>query len=341
MLFRSSPVVLLGPLLVALTPAVVLATSSTPMTLRPVRPVRSRMRWIWETLVLAAAALATIQLLRRGIGGPGDLDPMLVAVPALVAVAVAIVVVRSSPALLSVVVSAAAAGRGALAFIGAASAQRDGRGRLPSAIGLIVAVTVAVLSTVLLTTVRSGLEAEAWTTVGADLRVSGPRIDEAALDEVRALDGVAAATTVTEVTSAALAAEDGRTPVQVLLVDGPELADVQEQIPGWSVPTNLGDSGGSALNALLGEGFTVSPGPLRLSVDAQTIEVTVAGSAPSLPGASRGSRWAMLERAAVAEVTGKTYHPRVLLIRFDDALGARQGEDLAAEVLTIDRKSVV
>lgn len=326
---------LAGPVLVALTPAIVLATSSVSTSLRPVRARRSRLRWVWEAMVLAAATLATVQLLRRGLGGEGGPDPMLVAVPALVAVAVAVVVVRCAPALLAVVVTLVAAGRGALSFVGAASAQREGRGRLPSAVGLVVAVTVAVLSTVLLSTVRSGLEIEAWTAVGADLRISGPIVDDATLDQVRAVDGVAAATTVTDVTSAALTTDEGRYPVQVLLVDGADLAEVQEQVPGWSVPTDLGDSAELGPSALLAEGFASSPGRVNLSVANHTIDLTMVGSAPAVPGASRGTRWVMLERSVVTEVTGASYHPRVLLVRLDDALAPDQVETLVDQVTAL------
>lgn len=327
-----SAVGLLGPVCVALTPALVLATSSASTSLRPVRPRASRLRWVWEALVLAAAALATVQLLRRGLGG--DLDPMLVAVPALVALAVAVVVVRCAPAVLAVVVALAAAGRGALAFIGAASAHRDTRGRLPSAVGLVVAVTIAVTSTVLLSTVRSGLETEAWTSVGADLRMSGPHVDDATVEQIRAVDGVAAVTTVTDVTSAALSTDAGRSPVQVLLVDSADLADVQEQVPGWSVVSELDDAVGGTLPAVLGEGFTAS-GPATLSVDARSIGLEVVGSAPALPGASRGTRWVMLERSALAEVTGATYRPRVLLVRFDEALAPDRIGTLVEEVAAL------
>lgn len=341
-----APAVLVGPLVAALAPAAMLAASTPPAGLRAVREdsatrSTSRLRRVWEALAVALAATATVLVLRRGAGDTGSgTDPLLAATPALLAVATAVVVARLVPLLLAPVVRLARSRRGALPFLGATAATRDRRGQLPPLIGLVVAVTVAVLSTVLLTTVRTGLETQTWDAIGADLRSTGPIVDEETLALVRDVPGVAAATAVTEVTPAALTTGDDRLQARVLLADPAELAQVQQDVPGWSVPDLRAPQTGGSLPAVVSSSFALQGGA-TVTVDGQVVVLDVVDRRPEVPGASTTSSWVLLDRSSLADLTGTTYRPRTLLVRLDPAVGAADRADVVAQVGEVTGPSAV
>lgn len=341
-----APAVLVGPLIAAVAPAVMLAASTPPAGLRAVRQdpgsrSTSRFRWVWEVLVVALATTATVLVLRRGAEDTGTgTDPLVAATPALLAVATAVVVARLAPLALAPVVRLARARRGALSFLGAASATRDRRGQLPPLVGLVVAVTVAVLSTVLLTTMRSGLETQAWDQVGADLRSTGPIVDETTLEQVRAVPGVAAAATVTEVVPAALSTGDDRLQARVLLADPEDLAEAQLDVPGWAVPDLGSPRADGALPAVLSSSFELQGGA-TVTVDGQVVVLDVVSQRPEAPGASTTSNWVLLDRASLADLTGTTYRPRVLLVRLDPALAPADRAAVVAQVGDVTGPSAV
>lgn len=341
------PAALVGPLLAAVAPAVVLAGSVPPAGLRAERAdagtrSASRLRRVWELLALGVAVTATVLVLRRGAEDTGaGTDPLLAAVPAVVAVAAAVVVARLAPLLLAPVVRAVRAGRGALGFIGAASATRDRRGQLVPLVGLVVAVTVAVLSVVLLTTVRGGLETDAWDRVGADLRSTGPIVDAETLDRVRAVPGVDAATTVTDRTPAALSTGDGRFQARVLLVDPTDLAEVQADVPGWDVPdlTPPADPDG-LVPALVSTGFDLGS-DATVTVDNRRIGLDVLEQVETVPGGSSTSSWVLVDRETVSTLTGVEYLPRTLLVRLDDGLSAAEEAEVVTQVGRLTGPSAV
>lgn len=341
------PATLVGPLLAALAPAVVLAASVPPAGLRAERAdagarSASRLRRVWELLALAVAATAAVLVLRRGAEDTGaGTDPLLAATPALVAVAAAVVVARIAPLLLAPVVRAARAGRGALGFVGVASATRDRRGQLPPLVGLVVAVTVAVLSVVLLTTVRGGLETEAWERTGADLRSTGPIVDAETLDRVRSVPGVDAATTLTDRTPAALTTGDGRFQARVLLVDPADLAEVQADVPGWEVPDLTPPAGPDGLvPALVSSGFDLGP-DATVTVDSRRIGLDVLDQVETVPGGSSTSSWVLVDRETVSALTGVEYLPRILLVRLDEGLSASDEAEVVAQVGRLTGPSAV
>lgn len=341
-----APAVLVGPLVAALAPAVMLAASAPPAGLRGVRQdsaarSTSRLRGVWEVLVVAVAATATVLVLRRGAEDTGSgADPLLAATPALLAVATAVAVARIAPLLLAPVVRLARSRRGALSFLGAASATRDRRGQLAPLVGLVVAVTVAVLSTVLLTTVRTGLETQTWDAIGADLRSTGPIVDEETLALVREVPGVAAATTATEVTPAALSTGDDRLQARVLLVDPADLALVQQDVPGWTVPDLAAPTDGGPLPAVVSSRFAVEGGA-TVTVDGQVVVLDVVDQRPEVPGVSTTSGWVLLDRSSLADLTGTTYLPRTLLVRLDPMVEDADRAAVVARVGEITGPSAV
>ena len=154
------------PAAVALAPPVLFATMTSGRDLRAPRSdlrlrARSRSRWIAEVAVVGLAALSLFLLARRGLVESSDsvgIDPLLAATPLLLAAAVCIGVLRLYPLPLLGVQRGLRRRRGAAGVLGAARAIRDPSLGFAAALALVVGITIVVFSTVMSTTLRSGLE---------------------------------------------------------------------------------------------------------------------------------------------------------------------------------------
>src|SRR5699024_6340713 len=111
-----------------------------------------RLRLVLELAALALAALATVLVLQRGLSD----DPLLLATPALLAVAAGIVAARVAPVPLRGVLMLARRRADAAPVLGAAGAARETT--LAPLLGMSVGVGVAILAVSLLASVRAGIE---------------------------------------------------------------------------------------------------------------------------------------------------------------------------------------
>ncbi|MEU4570376.1 ABC transporter permease [Micromonospora sp. NPDC023956] len=138
-----------------------------------VRARPSARRLTAEVTVLLVAVLGVVLLRRRGLDRGGDVDGYLVAVPVLLAAAVALLTLRALPWPLRLLDRAAARARGALLFLGVA---RAGRGT-PVTTGplavLVVAVSTGVFSAVVTDTVGRARDTAADLSVPADAWLTG------------------------------------------------------------------------------------------------------------------------------------------------------------------------
>jgi putative ABC transport system permease protein len=168
-----------------------LAIAATPLAVglrvawlgRVARPARHRIRrpptrLSLEALLAAVALIAWAELRSRGLNTVvSGVDPLISAVPVLIAAVGAAVVLRVYPLVVLLVAGRMARARGGIAFMGAAQA---GRGRTASAAAtpvLLVAVGLAVFGSVLTATVDQGRETAAWRQVGADVRIDAANTD--------------------------------------------------------------------------------------------------------------------------------------------------------------------
>lgn len=260
---------------------------------------RSRLRGIVEVALLALAVLAVWRLLTRAGGAPAvpeRLDPLLVATPVLVALAAAALTVRVYPVPVSALVRRLRAGRGLTGFLGAARTVRDPAGGLLPALAVVLGVAVAVFAAVLTSTVQTGARTAAWEANGADIRVAGPRADQELVDQLLAVDGVAAAARVgeaahtTNLTGAVEA--DG---VRVVLVDA-STADVQGAAEHLDpVPPAVADPGSGPVPVVTGGTVPDGTGPAQLA-GAGAVEVV--GHLGHVPGyAAAGQAFVVVDAA--------------------------------------------
>lgn len=286
-------------------------------------------------LVVAVAALAVVLVATRGISTTAD--PLVVAAPALLALALAVLVAGAAPVLLRALLAPARAGRGAATFLGLAQAARGRRGRMAGLLALVVALGGALACGTVLTSVRASVQAGAWQTVGADLQLSGPVVSEEALDRVADLDGVARAVTVTDLSPATMTVGGSRTQVHVLVADAAALAAVQAHVPGWEVPEDLGVDHGDGLVTVVEDVVverTEGAQP-ALFLGAQSSALDVVAAASRMPGLPQTASWVLLDEGAVRELTDAALRPRVLLVDLDDAVREERQRELADQVREI------
>ncbi|MEO3929931.1 FtsX-like permease family protein [Micromonosporaceae bacterium B7E4] len=186
-----------------------------------------------ELFVLLLAVLGVVLLHRRGLNQHSGVDPYLVSVPVLLAVAAALVALRLVPWPLRQVGRIAARARTVVPFVGLARAGRSAPVTVGPLAVLVVAIATGVFTSVVTSTVAEARDRVTDQEIGADARVIGSYSDQATADRLAALSGVSAVSPLAvgvgqplrSPTPNLLGGRDlGQT--QVLVVDGPSLARV-------------------------------------------------------------------------------------------------------------------
>ncbi|MBD7919198.1 hypothetical protein H9657_13050 [Cellulomonas sp. Sa3CUA2] len=193
--------------------------------------LRSARRSVLELTAVAVAVAALVTLRSRGLLPQGSMrtDPLLAAAPFLLALTVALAVVRVAPAVVRLAGRWAARSRGLAAPLATSRAQRGATALLPL-VTVTVAVALMVLSGLLVQTVHDGQRIAADQLVGADVRLDGPLDTDEALEALARLEtaeGVEALATGGQMNERAFGR--GSEPVvTVLVVDTVALAAVRE-----------------------------------------------------------------------------------------------------------------
>jgi putative ABC transport system permease protein len=214
-------------------------------------------------------------------------------------------------------------------FLGAARATRDPAGGPVPAVALVLAVAVAATSAVLYSTVSGGVVREAWRATGADLRISGPIVDEPAAEQIAALDGVEVVVPVGEVGDGVLQGEGSFPRAEIYTVDAAALATAQADVAG--APETLGElaratTSGEADEAVpviltrAAAGPGVSPGSTGITLATQqgSVSVRVIDVVDELPGLPAGRALVLVDTDRLAAVTGDTTYPRLALVGLAD-----------------------
>lgn len=276
-----------APALIALAVPVVFALSIRTSAGRLERTdlgarSRSRVRWVAEVAIVALAAVASFLLGRRGIEASAaavGVDPLIVASPLLLSVAVCVVVLRLYPLPLLAIQRRQRRRRGAVGLLGSVRAVREPAIGSVSAAAMLIAVSTAACSLVLGATVNAGLEASARAEVGADVRIDSREID---VDAVRATPGVLAAAPLEFVPSTGLTFGSNLS-VTLVVADTAALHDVRPDLPALEngeivISSDLADR-------VSGQGTAAG------------IAATVVGTVPpdALPGLT--GPWALMDSA--------------------------------------------
>ncbi|MDG4779937.1 ABC transporter permease [Micromonospora sp. WMMD961] len=333
---------------VLVTLALPLATLAVPTggsarrDLIRVRP--SARRLTVEVSLLLLAALAAVLLRRRGLT-LGEVDPLLVSVPVLLAIAAAVLALRAYPWPLLLVSRLAARTRGSVAFLGTA---RAGRAAVAAPLVVVVlAIGTAAFCAVVAAGVDASRDRAAERIVPADAVIRGERFAPDTIDELGRLPGVRAVTRVVHQEDERLASDEVGTDARlaqtdVLLVDGSGLDTVarESQVdlpvpdavrtarPGPGPPPAIVSPAVAADLAKAGLGDSAF-----ISVQGQRYEFRVAGTEDDFPLVSENAdRFVILPWQALPART-TTPAPSSLLIAGDslDAEALRRAGDQGQE----------
>ncbi len=319
------------PAIVGVAPAVLLPIVAGPRGFRTERTDlrrrwRGRLRRALEGLLVAAAVASVVLLNRRGLvaGEPGrGVDPLLVAAPPLVALAVAVVALRLYPWLVAAAGRLAKRRRGAVPLVGTARAARDPAAGTAPVVALIAGLSIAVFSTVLWSTTQSGGEFSSAADVGGDLRVAGPALTEEQVQAVGQVDGVTAVAPISDQGTAEVTGGDRVDDAVVYLTDTAALAAVQDGI-GAAAPIaeGLDELRDGVVPAMVSEHLG-RPGEDGVLEMAGGVDITVAGVAPRIAGLTAGRPWVLVDRQAIAAAGGLIERPSRLLL-----LGVAEGAEV-------------
>ncbi len=193
-------------------------------------------RLIVEGVVVRARGVSPSHSCSCADTGQGGIDPLQAATPLLLSLVACLVTLRVYPVPLGWLFERSRRSTGVTAFLGSARALREPSIGLTPVLALVVGVSVAVSSGVLLSAFQGGVAEAAQAQVGADMRVTGGSFTREQLDSVRAIDGVAAATGISGAEAASLDVDGVKRATSVFVVDAADLRDVQGDGPGMLPP---------------------------------------------------------------------------------------------------------
>ena len=290
-------VTLVGPVLISVVPQRVAAPASG----RPERRAAGRRpaaRRIVVEIALVAVAIGGLVVLRNEGLSSGNSGLYTSAAPVLVAIPVAVVLLRCYPLLAHELARVAGRSRGVVAFVGLTRATRTPPGTVLPAFALVLVLAMVAFPDMVSTSVTRSQVAESWQQVGADAVIQAPPnsgIPSGLQSQISSMPGVVS-TTAAEVDPGSLAAG---TELSVMFVDPAQYAAVIGQAPGPRFP--LAALSG---NAVIGEAGAIIPAvataaaaqlvgtaPTSVNVEgnvggnAMTIQLAGRTGIPSVPGA--------------------------------------------------------
>jgi putative ABC transport system permease protein len=294
-------VTLAGPVLISVAPQRVAA----PVTGRPGSRVSGRTlarRRIVTEVALVTAAVGGLAVLRQqGLtAGSPALYPS--AAPVLVAIPVAVIVLRGYPLAARGLARIAGRSRGVVAFLGLARATRSSAGAALPAFALVLVLAMVAFPAMISAAVTRGQVAASWRQVGADAVIESPPnggISAALQHQIASMPGVAA-------TAAGVVAEAGLPTgeaVTAVFVSPARYAAVADRAPGARFPlaalTGHGHAGTVPAIATSAAAQILGAAPAQLNVfGVPDITAQVAGRMGSVPGIGASAVVVMPVRAA-------------------------------------------
>lgn len=298
-------------------PAIALALALRPRTLEGGRadldaPVRGRWARLLEFLVILLSVLAVGLLLFRGVGrGTSGVDPLVIAAPLLATVALGLLAVRLHPLWLGIVLRRAQKGDKLVPLVGAARSLRDPAAGTTAVLAMLVAVAIAVFSSLILATVDKGAVAAAERFVGGDLSIAGPAFDMAAIDEIASIEGVSAVTGLYIAGREMVESGQNRIASTLYVTDTARLAEVQagfiEGFPAGGITPGL-----ETPQVLVSAEVAAATG---LGLASNLLGgVTIVGELTTLPGNTAGAAFIVMDTADYTASTSRGFFPRKLVI---------------------------
>ena len=283
-------VTLAGPVLMSVAPQRAVAPATGRPASRASGRARAARRIVLEAVLVAAAIGGLIVLRKQGLSaGNPSLYPS--AAPVLLAIPVAIIVLRCYPPAARALAGIAGRSRGVAAFVGLARATRTPPGAALPAFALVLVLTMVAFPAMISASVTRGQVAQSWRQVGADAIIEAPAravIPPALQRQVAAMPGVAS--TATGVVTAAALPATGQE-LTAVFISPARYAAVTGQAPSARFPlaalSGTAARGAKAVPAAANAAAAplVGAAPAQLSLDStQIITIRVAGRIGGVPG---------------------------------------------------------
>ncbi|MBN9213662.1 MAG: hypothetical protein ABS62_03720 [Microbacterium sp. SCN 70-200] len=320
--------------LVGAAPGLALALTLRPALLERGRsdldaPVRSRWTRIAEAIVGLLAVVAVVQLVLRGVGsGTTTIDPLVIAAPLLATVALALIVVRLHPLPIAAAFAAAKRGRGVVGLVGAARSLRDPAAGTTAVLAMVVAVAIAVFSSVVLATVDRGAVVAAQRDVGADIRIAGPYFEQATIDRLREVDGVTDAVGILRGDYLTVTGPGGRASVLALVTEPDRLAAAQRGFVG-AFPGGLA-AGSDPLQVAVSTAVTEETGGVTT---VQNRPAQAVATVDELLGMAGTSEFVVLAASDYTALTGLGFYPRTVLVDITAGADVHAVADALSEII--------
>jgi len=210
----------------------------------------------------------------------------------LLAIGVAVVVLRCYPPLVRELARIAGRSRGVVAFVGLARATRTPPGSVLPSFALVLVLAMVAFPDMIAASVTQAQVAASWQQVPADAIIAVPATDEispALQQQISAVPGVEATATAATATGSL----SSGFAVSVMWVDPARYAAVVDQAPGPRFPVAaLSANAATILPAVAtpaaaqAVGSAVGAGPAEVSEGSSSITIGLAGRIGSVPGAT-------------------------------------------------------
>ena len=277
------------------------------------RRIAAARRWVADAALVLGAVGGLILLRQQGLPPPGQVDLFTSAAPVLVAIPVALLVMRAYPVLLRQLARLARRRRGVVLLVGFARGRAAARVGVLPAFALVLAFSVIAFAGMARSAVARADVAASWQVAGADAVVTappvGPGITPAAQRQITAVPGVRrwAAVAVAQGTSGQ------GLQLPVVIVEPGQYAALAATTPGPAFPagaltrgvtpagtSSAGTSSASTVPALISPAARVILGPRSgLYVAGRQLRIRVAGTVSAIAGGPAGTQFAVLPRWAI------------------------------------------
>jgi putative ABC transport system permease protein len=277
------------------------------------RRIRAARRWVADAALVLGAAGGLILLREQGLPPPGQVDLFTSAAPVLVAIPVAVVVMRAYPVLLRQLIRLSRRRRGVVLLVGFARSRAAAQAGVLPAFALVLAFAVIAFAGMARSAVASADVAASWQVAGADAVVTapavGPGITPAAQRQISAVPGVRrwAAVAVAQGTSGeglqlpVVIVEPGHYAALVATTPAPAFPAAALARGARPASTPSGSpSSASTVPALISPAGRVILGPhSALYVAGRQLRIRVAGTISAIAGGAAGTQFAVLPRWAL------------------------------------------
>ena len=283
----------------------------------PARRMATARRWVADAALVLGAVGGLVLLRQQGLPPPGQVDLFTSAAPVLVAVPVALLVMRGYPVLLRQLARLSRRRRGVVLLVGFARGRAAAQAGVLPAFALVLAFAVIAFAGMARSAVASADVAASWQVAGADAVVTapavGPGITPAAQRQITAVPGVRRWATV----AVAQGTSGQGLQLPVVIVEPGQYAALTATTPGPAFPaaalargaasaspasadqSSASPSGGT-VPALISPAGRVILGPRSgLYVAGRQLRIRVAGTVSAIAGGPAGTQFAVLPRWAL------------------------------------------